>query len=100
VSGVCLTKQGFGDFVEAKWHTREEVRNALTFNEYKTQQQSVATKIHQTCAGEERKRGSSVESRVDVGELPPMFVPGPYAIAHHLISTWAAKGPELLLNKI
>jgi len=23
------------------------------------------------------------------------FVPGPYAIAHHLISTWANQGPVL-----
>ena len=87
-------------FVEARWHTREEVRKALTFNEYKTQQQSVATKIHQTCAGEERKRGSSVEPKVDASDAPPMFVPGPYAIAHHLISTWVAEGPALILNKI
>lgn len=85
---------------EAKWHPREQVKKALTFNEYRSQQQSSALKVHQACAGEERRRGSSIEARVDAGELAPMYVPGPYAIAHHLISTWASKGPDGLLSKV
>lgn len=85
---------------EAKWHRREQVRRALTFNEYRTQQQSSALKVHQACAGEERRRGSSIDARADVGELAPMYVPGPYAIAHHLISTWVSKGPDDLVSKV
>ncbi|KAH7288869.1 hypothetical protein KP509_31G047600 [Ceratopteris richardii] len=85
---------------EAKWYRREDVLKALTFNEYKIQQQASALKVHQACAGEERRRTMSIEARVDAGELATMFVPGPHAIAHHLISTWARNGHKGLLNKV
>ncbi|MCO5612273.1 hypothetical protein L7F22_066538 [Adiantum nelumboides] len=84
---------------EAKWHHREQVKKALVFNEYKNQQQASALKVHQACSGEER-RGSSMQARVDAGELAPMFVLGPYVIAHHLIFAWATSGPEGLSSKV
>eukprot|EP00249_Psilotum_nudum_P022381 c28494_g1_i1 orf=878-1579(+) len=83
---------------EAQWHTREQVRNALTFTEYKNQQQASASKIHLTCSGEERKKGS--DSKVETGEPVLMFVPGPYAIAHHLIASWAFSGPSSIVSKL
>lgn len=85
---------------EAEWLSREQVRKALTISEYKSQQQTAAAKIHQACSGEDRKRSLSMDSRVDSGEVPPMFVPGPYAIAHHLISSWAMKGSDALVSKV
>ncbi|KAH7433082.1 hypothetical protein KP509_07G054300 [Ceratopteris richardii] len=84
---------------EAKWHNREDVKRALSSIEYKNQQQTSSLKVHQACAGEERRRSSSIEAR-DAVELPPMFVPGPYAIAHHLISSWVANGLETLRSRV
>ncbi|KAJ3683603.1 hypothetical protein LUZ60_013830 [Juncus effusus] len=82
---------------DAQWHNREEVKKALTHTEYEKARKSAAVKVGQVCKGVERGphgfpfNDYSLES----GELAPMFVPGPYAIAHHLISTWVNEGvPE------
>ncbi|MCD7470054.1 Nucleoside diphosphate-linked moiety X motif 19, mitochondrial [Datura stramonium] len=37
---------------------------------------------------EERGQSLSSDFNVESGELAPMFIPGPFAIANHLISSW------------
>ncbi|KAL3825118.1 hypothetical protein ACJIZ3_021147 [Penstemon smallii] len=74
---------------DAKWHSREDVKKALTFAEYKKAQETAASKVEQMCKGVEKGQSLSADFNVESGELAPMFVPGPFAIAHHLISSWA-----------
>ncbi|KAM7512728.1 hypothetical protein LguiB_011603 [Lonicera macranthoides] len=75
---------------DAQWHNREDVKKALTFAEYNKAQKTAAVKVEQMCKGVERGHNSlSADFNVESGELAPMFVPGPFAIAHHLISSWA-----------
>ncbi|CAH9098744.1 unnamed protein product [Cuscuta europaea] len=75
---------------DAQWHSREDVKKALTYAEYYKSQKTNAAKVDQMCKGVENEQQSlSVSYNVESGELTPMFVPGPYAIAHHLISSWA-----------
>ncbi|KAI3694810.1 hypothetical protein L1987_77791 [Smallanthus sonchifolius] len=74
---------------DAKWHNREDVKKALTFAEYEKAQKTSAYKVDQMCKGVERGQNLASNFNVESGELVPMFVPGPYAIAHHLISSWA-----------
>ncbi|CAL5186783.1 unnamed protein product [Lathyrus oleraceus] len=74
---------------DAQWHSREDVRKALTFAEYKKAQTTAAAKVEQMCKGVEKTHSLSTDFNVESGELTPMFVPGPFAIAHHLISSWA-----------
>lgn len=74
---------------DAQWHSREYVRKALTFAEYKKAQQTAVAKVEQMCKGVEKAHSLSTDFNVESGELAPMFVPGPFAIAHHLISSWA-----------
>lgn len=72
------------------------MRNALTFAEYEKAQRTAAAKIEQMCKGVERQQSLSSDFNVESGELAPMFVPGPFAIAHHLISSWVYnEGSEL-----
>lgn len=40
------------------------------------------------CRGVEKGQNLSADFNVESGELAPMFIPGPFAIAHHLISSW------------
>ncbi|XP_022999270.1 nudix hydrolase 19, chloroplastic [Cucurbita maxima] len=85
-----------GELEDAQWHGREDVRNALTFAEYEKAQRTAAAKIEQMCKGVERQQSLSSDFNVESGELAPMFVPGPFAIAHHLISSWVYnEGSEL-----
>ena len=44
------------------------------------------------CKGIERGQSFSSDFNLESGELAPMFFPGPYAIAHHLITSWANQG--------
>ncbi|KAF7838677.1 nudix hydrolase 19, chloroplastic [Senna tora] len=74
---------------DAQWHSREEVRKALTYTEYKKAQRTAAAKVEQLCKGVEKNQNLAADYNVESGELAPMFVPGPFAIAHHLISSWA-----------
>ncbi|XP_071724043.1 nudix hydrolase 19, chloroplastic isoform X2 [Rutidosis leptorrhynchoides] len=74
---------------DAKWHSREEVKKALTFAEYEKAQKTSAYKVDQMCKGVEKGQNLATDFNVESGELAPMFVPGPFAIAHHLISSWA-----------
>ncbi|KAK4404173.1 Nudix hydrolase 19, chloroplastic [Sesamum angolense] len=81
--------QGLSLSKDAKWHSREEVKKALTFAEYEKAQKTAAAKVEQMCKGVEKGQNLSSDFNVESGELAPMFVPGPFAIAHHLISSWA-----------
>ncbi|KAK4265101.1 hypothetical protein QN277_026197 [Acacia crassicarpa] len=74
---------------DAEWHSRESVRKALTYAEYKKAQSTAAAKVEQMCKGVEKNQSLAADFNVESGELAPMFVPGPFAIAHHLISSWA-----------
>lgn len=77
---------------DAQWHSREDVKKALTFAEYKKAQITAATKVDQMCKGVEKGQNLAADFHVESGELAPMFVPGPFAIAHHLISYWVYQG--------
>ncbi|XP_057500277.1 nudix hydrolase 19, chloroplastic-like isoform X2 [Actinidia eriantha] len=73
---------------DAQWHSREDVKKALSFAEYKKAQQTVAAKVDQMCKGVEKAQNLAADFNVESGELATMFIPGPFAIAHHLISSW------------
>ncbi|KAL1289508.1 nudix hydrolase 19, chloroplastic [Arachis ipaensis] len=73
---------------DAQWYSKEEVRKALTFDEYKQAQRSAAAKVEQMCKGVGKNQSLAADFNVGT-QLNPMFVPGPFAIAHHLISSWA-----------
>ncbi|PSS36238.1 Nudix hydrolase [Actinidia chinensis var. chinensis] len=73
---------------DAQWHSREDVKKALSFAEYKKAQQTVAAKVDQMCKGVEKAQNLTADFNVESGELATMFIPGPFAIAHHLISSW------------
>ncbi|KAL5768976.1 hypothetical protein ACOSP7_015527 [Xanthoceras sorbifolium] len=73
---------------DAQWHSREDVKKALTFAEYKKAQRTAAARIEQMCKGVEKGQNLAADFNVESGELTPMFIPGPFAIAHHLISSW------------
>ncbi|PNS93125.1 hypothetical protein POPTR_018G070400v4 [Populus trichocarpa] len=77
---------------DAQWHSREDVRKALLCAEYKKAQRTAAAKVEQMCKGIERGQSFSSDFNLESGELAPMFFPGPYAIAHHLITSWANQG--------
>ncbi|PKA53840.1 Nudix hydrolase 19, chloroplastic [Apostasia shenzhenica] len=73
---------------DAQWHSREDVKKALKFTEYEKAQRTSAIKVNQMCKGVEKGQNFSLDFNVESGELAPMFIPGPFAIAHHLISSW------------
>ncbi|XP_078428854.1 nudix hydrolase homolog 19 isoform X2 [Wolffia australiana] len=74
---------------DARWHSREDVRRALAYEEYDATRRATAEKVNQMCNGGEDKSQRTQSSYPAMsGELGPMYVPGPYAIAHHLISSW------------
>ncbi|XP_010250024.1 PREDICTED: nudix hydrolase 19, chloroplastic [Nelumbo nucifera] len=85
---------------DAQWHSREDVRKALTFAEYEKAQKTAAAKVNRMCKGVEKGENFSSDFNVESGELAPMFIPGPFAIAHHLISSWvnqdALEGAKVL----
>ncbi|EXB33948.1 Nudix hydrolase 19 [Morus notabilis] len=74
---------------DAEWHSREDVKKALVAAEYKKSQITAAAKVEQMCKGVEKGQNLAADFNVESGELAPMFFPGPFAIAHHLISSWA-----------
>ncbi|KAL3643270.1 Nucleoside diphosphate-linked moiety X motif 19, mitochondrial [Castilleja foliolosa] len=73
---------------DAKWHSRDDVKKALTFAEYQKAQTTAAAKVEQMCKGVEKEQNLSSDFNVESGELAAMFIPGPFAIAHHLITSW------------
>lgn len=76
---------------DARWHSREDVKKALAHAEYKKAQRTAATRVGLMCRGVEKSQSLSADLNVESGELAPMFFPGPFAIAHHLISSWASE---------
>lgn len=74
--------------LDAQWHSREDVKKAVTFAEYKKAQETAAVRVEQMCKGVEKGQNLAADFNVESGELTPMFIPGPFAIAHHLISSW------------
>ena len=64
------------------------MKRALTSAEYIKAQRTAAAKVELMCKGVEKEQNLSTDFNVESGELAPMFVPGPFAIAHHLISSW------------
>ncbi|XP_058760476.1 nudix hydrolase 19, chloroplastic-like [Vicia villosa] len=74
---------------DVKWFSREDIRKALTLAEYKKAQRTAASKVEQICKGVEKSRSLAGDFNVESSEHAPIFVPGPFAIAHHLISSWA-----------
>jgi len=77
---------------DAQWHSREDIKKALTFAEYEKAHRTNALKVNQMCKGAEKGQSIAEDFKVGGGEPVPMFVPGPFAIAHHLISAWAFEG--------
>lgn len=82
---IILNKNLFSD---AKWHTRENVKKSLTFAKYKPQK-TAATKVDRNCKGVEKGQSLSEDFNVESEELAYIIIPGRFAIAHHLISSWA-----------
>lgn len=77
-------------YLDAKWYSREDVRKALASAKYKKAQRTAAAKVEQMCKGvDNNNRSLATDFNVESGEDAPIYVPGPYAIAHHLISSWA-----------
>lgn len=74
---------------DAQWHNREDVKRALTLSEYEKTQRTAAAKVEQICKGVESRHSQSADFNTEDGGLAPMFFPGPYTIAHQLISSWA-----------
>ncbi|PWA86009.1 NADH pyrophosphatase-like, NUDIX hydrolase domain-like protein [Artemisia annua] len=74
---------------DAEWMSREDVKRSLTLTEYGKAQRTAASKVDQICKGVGKSQNLAADFGVESGELVPMFVPGPFAIAHHLISSWA-----------
>ena len=75
--------------IDAEWMSREDVKRSLTLTEYGKAQKTAASKVDQICKGVGKGQNLAADFGVESGELVPMFVPGPFAIAHHLISSWA-----------
>ncbi|XP_038878951.1 nudix hydrolase 19, chloroplastic-like [Benincasa hispida] len=74
---------------DAQWHNREDVKRALTLSEYEKTQRTAAAKVEQMCKGVESRHNQSADFNSEDSGLASMFFPGPYAIAHQLISSWA-----------
>ncbi|KAL5975283.1 hypothetical protein ACLOJK_031962 [Asimina triloba] len=72
---------------DAQWHSREAVKRALAFAEYGKAQRTAAMRVNEMCNEADKGQNWSLDFKVESSEA--MYVPGPYAIAHHLISSWA-----------
>ncbi|KAG4390618.1 hypothetical protein AAZX31_05G008100 [Glycine max] len=75
---------------DAQWYSREDVRKALTFAKYKQAQRTAAEKVEQMCKGLEKNQSLASDLNVESADEQhaPIVFPGPFAIAHHLISSW------------
>jgi NAD+ diphosphatase len=83
---------------DAQWHRREDVRKILQNTRYKRDQQEALLKLQKAASGDTSRTKPSSSPNGNGNEIA--FVPGPYAIAHHLISTWANQGPVLTQSNI
>ncbi|KAI3892001.1 hypothetical protein MKW92_013929 [Papaver armeniacum] len=63
----------------------------VELEEYEKAQRTAADKVDQMCKGVEKGLNFSSHFNVKSGELAPMFIPGPFSIAHHLISASCIK---------
>ncbi|KAL3701477.1 hypothetical protein R1sor_019499 [Riccia sorocarpa] len=79
---------------DAQWFSRDAVRKALTYTDYKNAQEAASLKIYQMCSGEKAASEGYPE------QSSPVYVPGPYAIAHSLIAAWVNGAPDSLLSKV
>jgi len=86
------------DLPDARWHSREQIRNILQHIPFKKDQLEAMLKIQKAAAttttNEDRHIEKLHKPLSDVKQessetSSSLFVPGPYAIAHHLISSWA-----------
>ncbi|KAI7748134.1 hypothetical protein M8C21_019583, partial [Ambrosia artemisiifolia] len=57
---------------DAKWHSREDVKRALTLTEYEKAQKTAASKVDQICKGVEKGQNLAADFGVESGELVPM----------------------------
>ncbi|GJP39412.1 hypothetical protein CLOM_g23784 [Closterium sp. NIES-68] len=95
----CQLMVGFFAFVEetsvalsthelqdARWFTRHQVAAALSFEKYETECNDARRKMYMKLVPH-----ASDDPPLMVENKPNghVYVPGPYAIAHHLIATWA-----------
>ena len=78
-------------YLDAQWFSREDVRKALTFAKYKQAQRTAAEKVEQMCKGLEKNRSLASDLNVESADEQhaSIVVPGPFAIAYHLISSSA-----------
>jgi len=90
---ICVDKNELED---ARWHSREDVKQAFTFTEYKKAQRTSACRVHHICGGVGNGQGLVSDFNFKPRELAPMFVPGPFSIAYHLISSWTNEGVDVL----
>lgn len=65
------------------------MKRALNLSEYLKAQQTAAAKVEQMCKRVESGHSQSDDFNTEDSGLASMFFPGPYAIAHQLISSWA-----------
>lgn len=63
--------------------------------DYEKTQRTTAIKVNHICKGVEKGQSLSADFKVESDKISPMFIPGPFAIAHHLISSWAYDECEL-----
>jgi NAD+ diphosphatase len=73
------------------------VQSYLRSSDYEKGTLDAASKIRYACLGDERAPKGTIEEKT---ELSTPTVPGPYAIAHHLIATWANEGAAHLISKV
>ncbi|CAJ1944456.1 unnamed protein product [Sphenostylis stenocarpa] len=87
---ITVDKEELEGTMTSLWYSREDVRKALTFAKYKETQRTAAEKVEQICKGLEENRSFVSDFNVESADKNASIVfPGPFAIAHHLISSWA-----------
>lgn len=79
---------------DARWFSREEVKQGLTFGAYEEDRRKACARIHslgRPRGGDSGER-ESTEGKPDKEDAPPsFFVPGPFAIAHNLLNDWVCQ---------
>eukprot|EP00897_Mesotaenium_endlicherianum_P008545 jgi/Mesen1/7719/ME000407S06944 len=85
------------ELADAQWKSREEIRKAITFDEYEVNQKVALAKLSALCHD-----GASASDWASPSNQPkaPVYVPGPYAIAHNLIYAWLNHGSNVLRSKV
>ncbi|GAQ80262.1 putative NUDIX hydrolase domain [Klebsormidium nitens] len=88
------------ELADARWFTRSEVRAAFSEEVYGSAQRDAQEKIAKACF--DRVEGGEAKIADLRGRTEPsaLFVPGAYAIAHHLILAWLNKETGKLLSRV